>query len=344
MKIVKQFRSLRNIGSISNTYWFSEQKYASKMFEECVNNNSDDEILLEGLRRYAFTFVDALQTVPVDELPEWRTFLRELIKNTIDDAALAYMTNGMPNWQDQSRRLIALSRIGDEPKFAELRRLIMDGQDRLPIVASFASDCENIVAIGKMLPNITRDIVETNGAVGNVVIWLNLVEIYTRLYQGRNLYKNDKYAQLIEHLSKYKCASKDQLQTWNNKPTDRASVTHDFVLYFLERVKHDDYHLAASFLCDNIKVFDEFDRQCGTKRLSSMFTQALGLAAMTRKEEPKMNEPKPLKRSSNVDQDIGQLIMKAEQLTETLRQMRDTADKLRATVAKSKKLIADWEC
>ena len=77
MKIVNQFRALHDVGLISNTYWYADQKYASKMFEECVNNNRDDEILLEGLRRYAFTFIDALQTVPVDELPEWRAFLRD---------------------------------------------------------------------------------------------------------------------------------------------------------------------------------------------------------------------------------------------------------------------------
>lgn len=352
LSIVEQFRALRDIGPISNAYWFNEQRYASKMFLECVNIK-DDEILLERLREHAFAFVNALQIVPVSELTEWRAFLRELIKNTIDNDVLSYSVNGIPDWRDQSRRMVALTRLGNKPNFSELRYLITQGVDRLPNVASFASDCRNVPAIGKTLPNITRDIVETGGAAGNVVIWLNLVEIYTRLYQGRDLHKNAKYAQLIEHLSKYKCASKDQLQTWNNKPTDSASVTHDYVLYFLERVKCADYHLAATFLCDNIKAFDEFDRQCGTKRLSSLFIQTLGIAAMLQTGETEMNEQKPRKlgdlmpKPSKCD-DIGRQI---DELNENIRQlnaewskMREAAAKLRASIAKSKKLIADWEC
>lgn len=30
--IAKQFRALKDIGPISNTYWFSEQKYAANVF------------------------------------------------------------------------------------------------------------------------------------------------------------------------------------------------------------------------------------------------------------------------------------------------------------------------
>nr|DAS50821.1 MAG TPA: hypothetical protein [Caudoviricetes sp.] len=368
--IVKQFRALKDIGPISNTYHFSGQKFAASIFNDCVRC-ADDEKLLEMLRKHAFTFVNALQNFSPEMLLEWRAFLAELVNDVIEAETAIFDIGGVPSWADESRQLVMYTRLGKRTSFYVLRRLIMDGINRLPIVASFASDCKNIVAVGKTLPNITRDLIEKNSAVTNVILWLNLVEIYTRQYQGRDLYKHDEYMQLFEHLAKYKCASKDQLQTWNNKPTDRASVLHDYVLYFLERVKYADLHLAATFLCDNIKVFDEFDRQCGTNRLSSMFTQALGLAAMTLKEEREMNSKiqqiaKPgvsadlgrklgdlLKEPSAklnrmhehaIEKDIDELITNLKQAREQLAQMRDAADKLRATIAKSKKLIADWEC
>lgn len=351
--IVEQFRALQDVGAISNTYWYADQKHASKMFEECVNNNSDDEILLEGLRSYAFTFVNALQAIPADELSEWRAFLRKLIKDVISEAAFTYSENGFPDWRDQSRRLIALSRLGVKPDFAELRRLIMDGRDRLPNVASFASDCKNIVAIGKALPNITRDIVAKSGVVENVVIWLNLVEIYTRLYQGRKLYKHSQYAKLVEHLSNYKCASKDQLQTWNNKTAGESSAAYDHVLYFLNRVKHADLHLAATFLCDNITTIAQLRYPNVKYELSMKFNHAVKLAALSLKEEMEMNEQKPRKigdlmhkrfKHDDIGRQIDELNENIRQLNAEWEQMREAAAKLRATIAKSKKLIADWEC
>ena len=78
-------------------------------------------------------------------------------------------------------------------------------------VNRFASECKNIPAVGKMLPNITRDIVERDDATFNVVLWLSLAEIYTRQYQGRDLYKQPRYAQLVNHLAKYKNAKRDIL-------------------------------------------------------------------------------------------------------------------------------------
>lgn len=364
--IVKQFRALKDIRPISNTYYFSGQKFASSIFNDCVRC-ADDEKLLEMLRKHAFTFVNALQNFSPEMLLEWRAFLAELVNDVIEVESAIFDIGGVSSWADESRQLLMHTRLGKRASFYVLRRLIMDGIDRLPIVASFASDCKNIVAVGMTLPNITRNLIEKNSAVTNVILWLNLVEIYTRQYQGRALYHREKYPELIAHLAKYKCTSKDQLQTWNNKPTDRASVLHDYVLYFLERVKYADLHLAATFLCDNIKVFYEFDRQCGTNRLSSMFRQALGLAAMTLKEEKEMNSKiqQTAKRAVSADlgrklgdllkmppaindraieNDIDELIANLKQAREQLAQMRDVAAKLRATINKSKKLIADWEC
>lgn len=91
----------------------------------------------------------------------------------------------------------------------------------------------------------------------------------------------------------------------------------------------------------------------GINRLSSMFTQALGLAAMTFKEEQEMNEQKPRKlgdlmlkpsKRDSIGKQIDELNENIRQLNAEWEKMREAAAKLRATIAKSKKLIADWEC
>lgn len=351
MKIVKQFRALKNIESISNAYHFYGQKFAASIFNDCVIIK-DDEKLQEMLRKYVMTFVDAMQTFPPNVLPEWRAFLRVLIDDTINNAAFIYDKNGFPDWWDQSRRLIARARLTDRPDFATMRHLIMDGIDRLLNVASFASDCKNIVAVGKMLPNITRDIVETGGVVGNVVIWLNMVEIYTRQFQGRQLCQREQYVRLVAHLAKYKCASRDQLRLSNTKTVDRYSAAYAHAMFFLERVKHDDLHLAATFLCDNIATIAQFCYMYDECELSFSFKRSVKLATLLLKEEKEMTENKPRKlgnlmkapKQQPIKSQIDELTANLKATEEEMHQLREAAAKLRKTIAKSKKLIADWEC
>ena len=56
--------------------------------------------------------------------------------------------------------------------------------------------------------------------------------------------------------------------------------------------------------------------------------------------------PEKLNRMTErvIEKDIDELITNLKQAREQLAQMRDAAAKLRATINKSKKLIADWEC
>lgn len=317
LSIVKQFRALKGVRPIANTYWFGEQKYAYNMFLDCTKC-VDDEKLLEMLHDHAFTFVDALQSFAPNTLPKWRVFLRELINDVINNAAFIYDADGFPDWRDQSRKLIAFTRLGYRAKFDDLNRLIMNGIDRLPIVASFASDCKNVLDIGKMLPNITRNIVETNGTVSNVVVWLNLVEIYTRQYQGRVLYQREQYPELIAHLAKYKCESRDQFQLTNTKTVDRESAAYGHAMFFLERVKQGDLHLAATFLCDNINTIAQFRYMSDKRELSFSFERSIELAAFVLKEKLNMNN---------------EIQQTAKPKANTLK-LADLA----------KKLIADWEC
>lgn len=287
------------------------------------------------------------------------------------EKARSYDSDGYPEWADESQQLIAHTRIGKRANFFILRRLIMDGISRLPIVASFASDCKNIVAVGKMLPNIMRDLIEKNSAVTNVVLWLNLVEIYTRQYQGRALYHREKYPELIAHLAKYKCASKDVWKLFYTKTVDRNSVAYAHTVYFLTRIARGDLHLAATFLCDNIGTIAQFCYMYNKAELSLWFEKSVKLAALVPNEETEMNSkiqqikkpvvsadlgrklgdllkesPEKLNRMTErvIEKDIDELITNLKQAREQLAQMRDAAAKLRATINKSKKLIADWEC
>lgn len=255
----------------------------------------------------------------------------------------------------------------------------MDGISRLPLVGRFAGDCKNIVAAGKMLPNITRDIVETGEITHNVLYWFGLVEIYTRQYQGRDLYRRAEYARLVKHLGECQRVTGDIMRI-GKMPLDKNNHKR-YIDYFLRRVADKDLHLAATFLCDNFNVFDEFDRKCGRNRLSGAFTVALGMAAMLQTGETKMAEQKPVDCKQHqivgrftrtpkpgvltntkprkigdllrkcptfsdcvIENDIKELEANIKQIREQMAQLRDAAANLRATIAKSKKLIADWEC
>lgn len=373
MKIVNQFRALKETRLIFDTYRFNGQKFAASVFSDCVIC-ADDKNLLKMLRKHAFTFANSLQSFPPEMLPEWREFLIELINGAIEEKARSYDSDGYPEWADESQQLIAHTRIGKCANFYILRRLIMDGIDRLPIVASFASDCANIVAVGKMLPNITRDIVESGNITGGVIHWLNLAEIYTRRYQGRPLYQREKYPELIAHLAKYKCASKDDWKLFNTKTVDRNSAAYAHTTYFLTRIARGDLHLAATFLCDNIGTIAQFCYMYNKAELSFWFEKSVKLAALVLNEELNMNSeiqqtakpeatpkladlgrklgdllkesPKKLNRmhERSIEKDIDELITNLKQTREQLSRMRDAAAKLRATINKSKKLIADWEC
>ncbi|MBF1762628.1 MAG: hypothetical protein HXP18_01640 [Veillonella sp.] len=367
--IVKQFRALKETRLIFDTYRFNGQKLAASVFNYCIVC-SDDEKLLKMLRKHIFTLANSLQSFPPEILPEWREFLIELINDVIEAETAIFDIGGVPSWADESRQLVMHTRLGKRTSFYVLRRLIMDGIDRLPIVASFASDCKNIVAVGKTLPNITRDIVESGKITGNVIHWFNLVEIYTRKYQGRDLYKHPKYAQLVNHLAKYENVKRDILIV-EKLPMDKSNH-EQYVSYFLKRVQNKDLHLSATFLCDNFNAIYEFCRSHDLDLISTYLRQALGLAAMTLKEEREMSSkiqqtkakpvvsadlgrklgdllkepPEKLDRMTErvIEKDIDELIANLKQAREQLAQMRDAATKLRATIAKSKKLIADWEC
>lgn len=79
---------------------------------------------------------------------------------------------------------------------------------------------------------------------------------------------------------------------------------------------------------------------------------------MALNEEKEMNEQKPrkqstglhrqligrFKRTDDVGQLVDELIAENKKMRENLHKLHDTAAKLRVTIAKSKKLIADWEC
>lgn len=368
--IVKQFRALKCDKLIYDTYRRNDQRFAASIINDCIRC-ADDEKLLEMLRKHAFTFVNSLQSFSPETLPEWREFLIELINDVTAEKARSYDSDGYPEWADESQQLIAHTRIGKRANFYILHRLIMDGISRLPIVASFASDCKNIVAVGKMLPNIMRDLIEKNSAVTNVVLWLNLVEIYTRQYQGRVLYHREKYPELIAHLAKYKCASEDVWKLFYTKTVDRNSVAYAHTVYFLTRIARGDLHLAATFLCDNIGTIAQFCYMYNKAELSFWFEKSVKLAALVLNEETEMNSkiqqiekpvvsadlgrklgdllkesPEKLNRMTErvIEKDIDELITNLKQAREQLAQMRDAAAKLRATINKSKKLIADWEC
>lgn len=359
MKIVNQFRALKETRLIFDTYRFNGQKFAASVFNDCIVC-AYDKNLLEMLRKNAFTFVNSLQSFAPETLPEWREFLIELINDVTAEKARSYNSDGYPEWADESQQLIAHTRIGKRANFYILRRLIMDGISRLPIVASFASDCKNIVAVGKMLPNIMRDLIEKNSAVANVILWLNLVEIYTRKYQGRALYHREKYPELIAHLAKYKCASKDVWKLFYTKTVDRNSVAYAHTVYFLTRIARGDLHLAATFLCDNIGTISQFRYMYNKAELSFWFEKSVKLAAFVLKEETEMNSKiqqtaKPRKigdllrkcptfSDCVIENDIRELEANIKQIREQMTQLRDAAANLRATIAKSKKLIADWEC
>lgn len=57
-------------------------------------------------------------------------------------------------------------------------------------------------------------------------------------------------------------------------------------------------------------------------------------------------QPEKLDRMTErvIEKDIDELIVNLKQAREQLAQMRNATAKLRATINKSKKLIADWEC
>ena len=368
--IVKQFRALKETRLIFDTYRFNGQKFAASIVNDCIIC-ADDKKLLEMLRKHAFALVNSLQSFPPEMLSEWREFLIELINDVTAEKARSYDSDGYPEWTDESQQLIAHARISGCANFYILRRLIMDGIDRLPVVASFASDCANIIAVGKMLPNITRDIVESGKITGDVIHWFNLAEIYTRRYQGRALYNREKYPELIAHLAKYKCASKDVWKLFYTKTVDRNSVAYAHTVYFLTRIARGDLHLAATFLCDNIDTIAQFCYMYNKAELSFWFEKSVKLAAFVLKEEKEMNSkiqqtakpvvsadlgrklgdllkesPEKLNRMTErvIEKDIDELEANIKQIREQMTQLRDAAANLRATIAKSKKLIADWEC
>jgi hypothetical protein len=339
--IVKQFRSFDNIAAVRDMYLRVDQRLAADFVVEC--ERTDDAVLLSQLYRCASVFVNSMQAVESDVGVEWREFLHELISSVAEGANLG--------WYESSWQQIAFDRIGERVKFESIKLLILIGIREIIEVNRFASECKNIPAVGKMLPNITRDFVERDDATFNIVRWLALVEIYTRQYQGRDLYKQARYVQLVNHLAKYKNVKRDILFV-EKLPLDKSNHKR-YVSYFLKRVQNKDLHLAATFLCDNFNAVYEFYRLHDLDLICTHFRHALGLAAMTLKKEKEMIEnkprklgdlmPKPSKRD-DIDHQIDELNENIRQLNVEWKKMRDAAAKLRATIAKSKKLIADWEC
>lgn len=59
---------------------------------------------------------------------------------------------------------------------------------------------------------------------------------------------------------------------------------------------------------------------------------------MTENKQPKLS------KFDSIDKQIEELLTENRRLIGQFEQMREAASKLRATIAKSKKLIADWEC
>ena len=362
--IVEQFRAIKNLAAVRYMYSCASQNLAADFVMEC--KRMDDLVLLSQLHRCASVFVNSMQAVESGVGIEWREFLHELINSVAEGD---YPDTRNPGWYESAWQQIAFDRIGDRVKFNDIKSLILTGIRDIIEVNRFASECKNIVAVGKMLPNITRDIVERGDATFNVDLWLSLVEIYTRQYQGRDLYKHPKYAQLVKHLAKYKNVKRDILIV-EKLPMDKSNHKQ-YVSYFLKLVQNKDLHLSATFLCDNFNIIYEFCRLHDLDSITTYLRQALGLAAMTLKEEEEMNSkiqqtakphasadlgrklsdllkepPEKLDRMTErvIEKDIDELITNLKQAREQLAQMRDAAAKLRATINKSKKLIADWEC
>lgn len=362
--IVEQFRAIENLAAVRYMYSCASQNLAADFVMEC--KRIDGLVLLSQLHRYASVFVNSMQAVDASEGAGWREFLRELINSVAEGD---YSDTRNPGWYESAWQQIAFDRIGNRVKFNDIKLLILTGINDIIEVNRFASECKNVPAVGKMLPNITRDIVERDDATFSVVRWLSLAEIYTRQYQGRDLYKHPRYAQLITHLAKCKNAKRDILFV-EKLPMDKNNHKRH-VSYFLKRVQNKDLHLAATFLCDNFNAIYEFCRLHDLDLIITHLRQALGLAAMTLKEEKEMNSkiqqtakphasadlgrklgdllkesPEKLNRMTErvIEKDIDELITNLKQAREQLAQMRDAAAKLRATINKSKKLIADWEC
>lgn len=352
VSIVAQFRAFKNVQPICNMYTAAGQKLAAEMVRGCVH--VDDKALLERLHEYSTVFINSMQTVEKDTELEWREFLRELANDVVESCAKQINRLPIFNWSNSAWLAIALDRIGFNPSFDEIKRLIMTDDESPVSLNGF----KNIVEVGKKLPDITRELIKSNNLSHYIVQWLSLVEIYTRRYQGRVMYKQPGYDRLVKKLTQYGNAHVD-LSLIRNAPMD---IDHHkaYVIYFLKRIVAKDFHLAASFLCDNIGVFDDFDRKRGRDRLSGNFCKALGLAAMVFKEEKEMNSKiqqtaKPRKiggllrklptfSDCVIENDIKELEANIKQTREQMARLRDAAANLRATIAKSKKLIADWEC
>lgn len=344
--IVKQFRAIENLAAVRYMYSRADQYLAADFVVEC--KRIDDLVFLSQLHRYASVLVNSMQAIDASDGVEWREFLHELI-NSVAEGDYPDIRN--PGWLESAWQQIAFDRIGERVKFESIKQLILTGIREIMEVNRFASECKNIPAVGKMLPNITRDIVERGDATFNVVIWLNLAEIYTRQYQGRDLYKKARYAQLVKHLAKYKNVKRDILFV-EKLPMDKNNHKR-YVSYFLKRVQNKDLHLASTFLCDNFEAFYEFYRLHDLDLICTHFRHALGLAAMLQTGEMEMNEQKPrklgdlmpkLSKHDDIGRQIDELNENIRQLNVEWEKMRDAAAKLRATINKSKKLIADWEC
>lgn len=361
--IVKQFRAIENLAAVRYMYSSASQNLAADFVMEC--KRIDDLALLSQLHRYASVFANSMQAVELGIGAEWREFLHELINSVAEGD---YPDTCNPGWYESAWQQIAFDRIGDRVEFSNIKSLIITGIRDIIEINRFASECKNIPAVGKMLPNITRDIVGRDDATFTVVRWLSLAEIYTRQYQGRDLYKHPRYAQLVNHLAKYKNVKLDILFV-EKLPMDKSNRKR-YVGYFLKRVQNKDLHLAATFLCDNFNAIYEFCRLHGLDLISTYLRQALGLAAMTLNEEKEMNSkiqqtkskpvvsadlgqklgdllkepPEKLDRMTErvIEKDIDELITNLKQAREQVAQMRDAAAKLQATINKSKKLIADW--
>lgn len=343
VSIVAQFRAFKNVQPICNMYTAAGQKLAAKMVRECVH--VDDKALLERLREYSSVFINSMQTVEKDTGLEWREFLRELANDVVESCTKQINRLPIFNWSNSAWLAIALDRIGFNPSFDEIKRLIMT-DDELPVSLN---GFKNIVEVGKKLPDITRELIKSNNLSHYIVQWLSLVEIYTRRYQGRVMYKQPEYDRLVKQLTQYGNAHVD-LSLLRNVSVD---IDHHkaYVIYFLKRIVAKDFHLAASFLCDNFKVFDEFRRE--HSEMSDGFVKALGFAAMLQTGETAMTENKPRKlgdllpkqsKHDSIEKQIDTMLSNIRKQAENLRQLRDAAAKLRATINKSKKLIADWEC
>lgn len=350
--IVEQFRSFDNWAAIRGMYLRAGQRLAADLLRECVH--VDDKALWGRLREYSSVFINSMQTVEKDTGLEWREFLRELANDVVKSIVKEANRSPVLNWSDSAWLVIALDRIGFNPSFDEIKRLIMT-DDELPVSLN---GFKNIVEVGKKLPDITRELIKSNNLSHYIVQWLSLVEIYTRRYQGRVMYKRPEYDRLVKQLTQYGNAHVD-LSLIRNAPMD---IDHHkaYVIYFLKHIVAKDFHLAASFLCDNICVIDDFDRSRGRDRLSGNFCKALGLAALVLNEEKEMNDKiqqtaKPRKLGDLlrecptfsdcvIKNDIKELEANIKQIREQMAQLRDAAANLRATIAKSKKLIADWEC